>query len=165
MNNGDEQKSKPTVYLICGFIGAGKSTFSKKLEERTGAVRISKDEWSIRLIGNDPTIDGYAEWDRKIIELSRDFAIYLAERGIDVIMDEGFWEKETRDEMRRRIDAISAKAVMFYVECPIEIARKRVVGRNQNLTKDAFEINNEMFDGYLKYWEPPTEDEGYVLAK
>jgi hypothetical protein len=54
---------------------------------------------------------------------------------------------------------------MFYVECPIEIARKRVVGRNQNLTKDAFEINNEMFDGYLKYWEPPTEDEGYVLAK
>jgi deoxyadenosine/deoxycytidine kinase len=29
-------KRKPIVYLICGFIGAGKSTFSKKLEEKTG---------------------------------------------------------------------------------------------------------------------------------
>lgn len=57
-----------TVYLICGFIGAGKTTFAKKLEEKTGAVRIVKDEWSISLIGNDPTIDGYAEWDSKIIK-------------------------------------------------------------------------------------------------
>jgi predicted kinase len=60
-------KRKPIVYLICGFIGAGKTTFARKLEEKTGAVRITKDEWSIRFIGNDPTIDGYEEWDRKII--------------------------------------------------------------------------------------------------
>jgi predicted kinase len=99
-------KRKPIVYLICGFIGAGKTTFAKKLEEKTGAVKITKDEWSIRLIGNDPTIDGYAQWDRKIIDLSRDVAFYLAGKGIDVIMDEGFWEKETRDEMRRRADAM-----------------------------------------------------------
>jgi predicted kinase len=36
-------KRKPIVYLICGFIGAGKTTFAKKLEEKTGAVRITKD--------------------------------------------------------------------------------------------------------------------------
>jgi predicted kinase len=123
-------KRKPIVYLICGFIGAGKSTFAKKLEEKTGAVKITKDEWSIRLIGNDPTINGYEEWDRKIIGLSRDVAFYLAEKGIDVIIDAGFWEKETRDEMRRRIDAIGAKVVMYYVETPIETIRERVVGRN-----------------------------------
>src|SRR5438128_1902118 len=92
-------KRKPIVYLICGFIGAGKTTFAKKLEEKTGAVRITKDEWSIRLVGNDPTIDGYEEWDHKICGLSRDVAFQLAEKGIDVIIDEGFWEKEQRDEI------------------------------------------------------------------
>src|SRR5579872_6946959 len=117
-------KRKPTIYLICGFIGAGKTTFAKKLEEKTGAVRITKDEWSIRLIGNDPTIDGYAQWDQKIIRLSRDFAFYLAEKGIDVIMDEGFWAKEERDELKRKIDSIGAKAVMYYVDTPIETDRK-----------------------------------------
>jgi predicted kinase len=158
-------KRKPTVYLICGFIGAGKTTFAKQLEEQTGAVRIVKDEWSIRLIGNDPTIDGYAEWDRKIIALSRDVAFSLAEKGIDVIMDEGFWERETRDEMRRRADAIGAKAVMYYVQTPIETIRERVVGRNNNLTKESFEISREMLDDYLKSWQPPSEDEEYILAE
>ncbi len=157
-------KRKPIVYLICGFIGAGKSTFAKKLEEKTGAVRIVKDEWSISLIGNDPTIEGYAQWDRKIIALSRDFAFYLAEKGIDVIMDEGFWEKETRDEMRRRTSAIGAKVVMYYLDTPIETIRERVVGRNSNITKDSFKISREMLDGYLKNWQPPREDEDYILA-
>ena len=92
-------KRQPTVYLICGFIGAGKTTFAKKLEEKTGAVRITKDEWSIRLIGNDPTINGYAEWDTKIIGLSTDIAFQLVEKGIDVIIDHGFGAKEERDEI------------------------------------------------------------------
>lgn len=157
-------KRKPIVYLICGFIGAGKTTFAKKLEEKTGAVRITKDEWSIRFIGNDPTIDGYEEWDRKIIGLSRDIAFYLAEKGIDVIMDEGFWAKEERDELRRKIDAIGAKAVMYYVETPIETIRERIVGRNNTLTKDSFKISREMLDTYLMYWQPPSEDEDYILA-
>lgn len=157
-------KRKPTVYLICGFIGAGKTTFAKKLEEKTGAVRITKDEWSIRFIGNDPTIAGYAEWDRKIIDFSRDVAFYLAEKGIDVIMCEGFWEKETRDEMRRRIEAVGAKAVMYFVDTPIETIRERVVGRNNNLMGDSFKISIEMLDNYLKDWQPPSEDEDYILA-
>ena len=158
-------KRKPIVYLICGFIGAGKTTFAKKLEEKTGAVRITKDEWSISLIGNDPTIDGFEQWDRKIIELSRDVAFQLAKKGNDVIMDEGFWEKEERDKMKRKIAAIGAKAALCYVETPIEMMRDRVVGRNNNLTKDSFKISKEMFDNYLKYWQPPSEDEDYVLAK
>ncbi len=157
-------ESKPIVYLICGFIGAGKTTFAKKLEEKTGAVRITKDEWSIRLIGNDPTIDGYEEWDHKICGLSRDVAFQIAEKGIDVIIDEGFWAKEQRDEMRRRTDAIGAKAVMYYVETPIETIRERVVGRNSNLTKDSFNIGREILEGYLTYWQPPSEDEDYILA-
>jgi predicted kinase len=158
-------KRTPTVYLICGFIGAGKSTFSKMLEEETDAVRITKDEWSIKLIGNDPTITGYAEWDSKITGLSRDFAFYLAEKGIDVILDEGFWERKTREEMRKRANAIGAKVVMYFLDTPIETIRERVLRRNNNLTKESFEISREMLDDYLKYWEPPTKDEDFIVAK
>lgn len=157
-------KRKPIVYLICGFIGAGKTTFAKKLEEKTGAVRITKDEWSIRLIGNDPTIGGYAEWDHKISEFSRDVAFQLVEKGIDVIIDEGFWEKELRDEMRKRTGTIGAKVIMYYVETPIETIRERVLGRNINITKDSFKISREMLDKYLMQWQPPRDDEDYILA-
>jgi len=37
-------KTKPIVYVLCGFIGAGKTTFANRLTETTGAVRITKDE-------------------------------------------------------------------------------------------------------------------------
>lgn len=114
----------PTVYLICGFIGAGKTTFSKKLETETGAVRITKDEWSISLIGNNPTIDGYAQWDSKIIELSRKIAFQLAEKGMDVIIDEGFWAKEEREELKRKIESLGAQPVLYYVNTPIEEIRE-----------------------------------------
>jgi predicted kinase len=157
-------KKRPTVYVICGFIGAGKTTFAKKLEAETGAVRITKDEWSISLIGNDPTIEGYAEWDSKIIELSRNVAFQLAQKEIDVIIDEGFWEKDQRAEMRRRIDAIGAKAILCYLDTPVDTIRERVVRRNEIPTKDSFQISRELLDHYLKSWEPLTEDEDYVLA-
>jgi predicted kinase len=156
--------TKPMVYVICGFIGAGKTTFAKKLEETTGALRITKDEWLIRLIGNDPTIEGYEDYDHNIIELSRDFAFQLAEKGIDVILDEGFWAKEQRDEMRRRIEEVGAQAVVYFLDTPIETMRERVARRNMNPTKDSFKISGELLDGYLKYWQPPGEDEDYVLV-
>ncbi len=156
--------TQTTVYAMCGFIGAGKTTFAKELEEKSGAVRITKDEWLIRLIGNDPTIDGFEEYDSKICGLSRDVAFQLVEKGIDVIIDEGFWAKEQRVELRRRIEAIGAKEVLYYVDTPIETIRERILGRNFNFTEDSFKISRVMLDNYLRYWQPPSEDEDYVLV-
>ena len=127
---GVKMKARPTVYLLCGFIGAGKTTFARALEARTGAVRITKDEWLIRLIGNDPTIDGYADYDRRIVGLSRDVAFQLVEKGIDVILDEGFWAKEERALMRRRIEGMGAEAMLYYLDTPLETIRKRVAQRD-----------------------------------
>ncbi len=155
-------KRKPTVYVLCGFIGAGKTTFAKKLEETTGAVRITKDEWLIRLIGNDPTIEGYEDYDHRICELSRDVAFQLVEKRIDVIIDEGVWERELRDRLRDRIEESGAQAVLYFLDTPLETIRERVARRNANPAKDSFTISADLLDGYLKHWQSPGEEEGYI---
>ena len=157
-------KSKPIVYVLCGFIGAGKTTFAKKLEERTGAVRITKDEWLIQMVGNDPTIDGYEDYDSKMCGLSRDIAFQLAAKGIDVIIDEGVWLKEHRNLLRKRAEDVGAQAVVYFLDTPLETIRERVARRNMNAAKDSFKISGELLDFYLQYWEPLSEDENYVLA-
>lgn len=157
-------KSKPIVYVLCGFIGAGKTTFAKKLEERTGAVRITKDEWLTRIVGNDPTIDGYEDYDGRMCGLSRDVAFQLAAKGIDVIIDEGVWLKEQRDILRRRAEEAGAQAVVYFLDTPIETIRERVARRNMNLANDSFKISGDLLDYYLQHWQPPGEDEEYVLA-
>jgi predicted kinase len=159
-------KKQPIAYVICGFIGAGKTTFARKLEKETKAIRITKDEWMIRIFGNKVTLDkNFEEYDKNIIELTRNFAFKILASGGDVIIDEGFWAKSERDDIRKKILSIGAKPIFYYVECPVEEIRNRVVNRSKNPPLDSFEINEEMFDSYLKYWQPLEEDEEFILAK
>lgn len=81
-----------------------------------------------------------------------------------MILDEGFWVKSQRDEIKKKILNIGAKPILYYVECPVEKMRERVVNRSKNPPVDSFEINGQMFNAYLKYWEPPTIEEGASLA-
>src|SRR3990167_4812165 len=115
---------KPTAYIICGFIGAGKTTFARKLESETGAIRITKDEWMVRVFGNKITSDGK-------------------------------FAKSYRNDIKKQLSELGVRPILYYVECPVEKMRERIVARSENPTKDSFEISGDMFDSYIKYWEPP----------
>jgi len=160
MNN-----KQPIAYVICGFIGAGKTTFARKLEKETKAIRITKDEWIIKIFGNKITSDkNFERYDKNITELATDIAFEILKSGGDVIIDEGFWVKSQRDDIKKKILNIGAKPILYYVECPVEKMRERVVNRSKTPPLDSFEINEEMFDKYLKYWEPPIAEEDILLV-
>ena len=158
-------KKQPIAYVICGFIGAGKTTFARKLEKETGAIRVTKDEWIIKIFGNKITSDkNFEVFDKNITELARDIAFKILRAGKDVIIDEGFWVKSQRDDIKKKIINVGAKPIFYYVECSINKMKERVIDRSKNPPTDSFEINEEMFDKYLKYWEPPKKEEGILLA-
>ena len=156
---------QPIAYVICGFIGAGKTTFARKLEKETKAIRITKDEWMIKIFGNKITSDkNFERYDKNITELATDIAFKILKSGKDVIIDEGFWVKSQRDEMRKKIINVGAKPIFYYVESSVAKMKERVISRSKNPPKDSFEINELMFDKYFKYWEPPTEEEDILLV-
>lgn len=160
MNN-----KQPTAYVICGFIGAGKTTFARKLEKETKAIRITKDEWIIKIFGNKITSDkNFERYDKNITELATDIAFKILKSGKDVIIDEGFWVKSQRDEIKKKILNLGAKPILYFVDCSIEKMKNRVINRSKKPPIDSFEINEKMFDKYLNFWEPPTKEEGYLLA-
>ena len=158
-------KKQPIAYVICGFIGAGKTTFARKLEKETKAIRITKDEWIIKIFGNKITSDkNFEVYDKNITELATNIAFKILKAGKDVILDEGFWVKSQRDDIKKKILQVGAKPIFYYVETSVEKMKERVINRSNNPTKDSFEINEEMFDKYLKYWEPPTVEEDILLV-
>ena len=160
MNN-----KQPIAYVICGFIGAGKTTFARKLEKETKAIRITKDEWIIKIFGNKITSDkNFERYDKNITELATDITFKILKAGKDVIIDEGFWVKSQRDDIKKKILNLGAKPIFYYVECPIEKMKERVINRSKYPPIDSFEINEEMFDKYLKYWEPLTVEEDILLV-
>lgn len=158
--------AKPIAHIICGFVGAGKTTFARKLEKQTSAVRITKDEWLIKIFGNKITLDkNFETYDRKVTELAKHIAFKILKSGKDVIIDEGFWAKSQRVDIKKKLVALGTQPILYYVKCPIEKMRERVIDRSKVPPDDSFEISGEMFDSYLKYWQPPEEDEEFILAK
>ena len=159
-------KTQPIVYVICGFIGAGKTTFARKLEKETGAIRITKDEWVAKIFGNKITSDkNFEKYDKNITELATNIAFKILRAGKDVIIDEGFWVKSQREDIKKKISEVGAKPILYYVESPVEKMRERVVTRSNIPPEDSFEISGEMFDSYLKYWQAPDGSEDVIVIR
>lgn len=158
-------QKQPIAHVIIGFIGSGKTTFSKKLEKETGALRFTKDEWVIAIFGHDPTIDGFEKYDNRISKLAVEVALYCLKAGNDIIIDEGFWVRSQRDEIREKIEKADGKVQFYYVKNTHETMKQRVSKRNQKPTADAFVISQKMYDDYKKYFEEPLPEEKCLIVE
>ena len=157
------KNKKATVYLIAGFVGSGKTTFSKKLESETGALRFTKDEWVIKVLGNNPKVDNFEKFDGFLTNLAIDIALKCAAHGVDVIIDDGFWYKRQRDDVIKRINSIGANVKGYYLRCPKNILEQRVLERSKQVSDDSFVINKEMFTAYYESFQEPSPIENFVI--
>ncbi|MBI3559781.1 ATP-binding protein [Candidatus Gottesmanbacteria bacterium] len=161
----EKAKRQPLAYVIIGFIGSGKTTFANKLEKETGALRFTKDEWVIAIFGHDPTFKGFDIYDNRISKLAVDVALYCLKAGNDIIIDEGFWVRSQRDEIREKIEKAGGRVQFYYVKNTHETMKLRISKRNQKPTSDAFVINQEMYDGYRKYFDEPSPEEKCIIVE
>ena len=154
---------KATVYLIAGFIGSGKTTFSKKLESETGALRFTKDEWMIKVFGNNPMAVNFAKFDDLLANLAIEIALKCATRGVDIIIDDGFWFRKQRDDVIKLIKGIGATIKGYYLRSPKEVLEKRTLERSQRVSDNSFRIDKEMFAKYFLSFQEPRPEEGFVV--
>lgn len=157
------ENNKPLAHIIIGFIGSGKTTFARKLEKETGAIRFTKDEWMVRVFGNTPPKDKFEEYDNKMASLATDMALKCLKAGTDVIIDEGFWVKEHRDAIKEKVKNMEAIPKLYYLEVPLEIMKERTIKRSENPSVDSFTIDEESFNHYWKFFRPPGNDEEFIL--
>ena len=160
-----ENKKKNTVYLIHGFIAAGKTTYAKKLENETGAIRFTKDEWTIALLGINPPADMIEQYDSRMTILAQSVAFKCIKAGLDVILDDGFWVRAQRDEIRRQIIEIGANFQLIYVKCSDEIMKKRALNRSSNNLTDTFYIDEKIYESFKKYFDPLDDDEEHIVVE
>jgi len=156
---------KPTVYLICGQIGAGKTTFAKKLEQETGAIRFTPDEWMLKLYPVMPPKEKFDEYFFRCCDVVWSIASEILRRGGDVIFDFGFWRYKDREQYRMSASDIGAESKIYYVVCNNDEILTRLRIRNNNRPEGSIEITGEMFDFYSPGFEAPRECEEYKLIE
>ncbi len=156
---------KPVAHMLHGFVGAGKTTFAKKLEKKTGALRFTNDEWMISLYGSNPPAEKFAEYHKRTTKLLLDIAFKCLKAGIDIILDDGFWSRSRRDEMRDRITKTGANFQLYHIKCSEELMKQRTLKRSEDLSKDAFYINKAAIETFKKRFEPLGDDEKHIVIK
>lgn len=160
-----QKNSRPIAHLLCGFIGSGKTTFARKLEKETGAMRFTKDEWMVKVFGNTPPKDKFVEYDTKMTELATEIALRCLKAGASVIIDDGFWYRKQRDEIRQALNDIGAVIKLYYIDTPVDVMKERTVKRSENPPEDSFYITEQEFNNYLKMFQLPTDDEDFISIK
>jgi predicted kinase len=156
----------PTVHLICGPTGAGKTTYAMALADRVRGVRFSVDEWMANLFQANRRPQLSTAWvvERTVRCELQIWAIadQLLKRGIDVVLDVGLSKRDHRDRFRMRAAHVGAEPKLHYLDVEAETRRERVRQRNEERTGTyLFEVTDAMFDFMEKWFEPPDEDELY----
>jgi predicted kinase len=152
------------AHMIYGYIGVGKTTFAKRLEQRFAAVRFTHDDWMARLFGEDPPADHYAEYVRRIDILMESYWTRCLELGIDVVLDLGFWRRSQRDEIRQKVAGVGASSRIYRVWCPDDEAWRRVDQRNKDNDKTLY-IARNTYDVLRSRVEELGADEEYEDAQ
>jgi predicted kinase len=152
-----------TAHLIHGYLGAGKTTFAKRLEFELAAVRFSHDEWMSALFGDDPPADQFAALHGRVWEQMAAVWMRCLGLGTDVVLDLGFWTRAERDRVRDQVSTAGAVCRLYQLACPDDEAWARVEARNQNLG-GSLVISRNTFEVLKARFEPLAGDENHIAV-
>ena len=150
------------VYLICGKICSGKTTYSKKLCEDNKAILLSVDEIMLSLFDQCCGPKLHQEYERRIKEYLFNKSLEILEKGSDVILDWGFWTKEERDATKDFYKSRNIKCELHYIEINDETWEYRLNKRNkkilENKTKAYYLEHNRALEFASMFKKPDKEE-------
>ena len=155
-----------TLHLIVGLPCSGKTTLARQLETKYSALRLTTDEWHIRLFGDDfredMTESDEAKHDSRhdsVESIMWDVAARVLVLGIDVILDFGCWVRSQRDEFRSRAKNLGADFEIHFVDVPEEVLFERLKAKNDMGTEGCFFIPKAKLKEWIQIFEPPSSEE------
>jgi len=156
----------PSIHLVCGSTGAGKTTYATELAERLAGVRFSIDDWMSALFWMDAPEPLDPVWSMARVERCNGqiwrTAADVAGRGVPCVLDLGFSTVEQRARFLRLAAEANLTVRLHYLEAPAQERWRRVLARNAQAGEAGrlpFAVTREMFDFVEGLFEAPTAEE------
>lgn len=150
----EETGRKPTLVLMVGLPGTGKTTVARQLEA-DGALRLTKDEWVKALYGPEDPSEATAVIEGRLIAL----ALRAVELGVDVVVDFGLWSRDERTALRQAAADVGARAELRYLALEPAEQRRRLDRRYADAPHTTWHMSGEDLAGWAARFTPPTPGE------
>lgn len=121
---------------MCGKIAAGKTTEAEKIAQK-GAVLLSCDELMLTVFTGCLGAK-HAEAERRCLRYLFKMARKLDEKGVDSVIDAGFWTREERAEAESFFKASRIAFEWKKIEAPEEIRKERIKARYEQSQNGEF---------------------------
>lgn len=149
------------VICICGKISSGKTTYREKLCRESNAILLSVDQVMLNIFGlyAGDRHDEYATGAQKyLLEKS----VELLEMNIDVVLDWGFWSKESRRRIKEFYAERGAECQLHYIDIPDSTWGRRIAKRNIDIEAgrtQAYIVDENLAAKFESMFEKPDKEE------
>jgi predicted kinase len=126
LNTLPEAEAKPSVIVVSGLPGTGKSYFCRRLAERLPFIILESDTLRKQLFSHPTyTAEESAHLFRTIHYLIED----LLKKGMPVILDATNMEEKHRERIYNIAERLNTRLIIVRVEAPPELVQKRLKKR------------------------------------
>jgi predicted kinase len=159
-----EQARLPTLYLLCGKIGAGKSTLARSLAARPATLLISEDHWTSNLFAGDlKTIEDYGRLSARLRAAMGPHVVDILRQGLSVVLDFPANTVRNREWMRSLIAGANVAHELHWLDIPDAVCKQRLRERNAS-GEHPFQVTDAEYDQFTSYFSPPRPDEGFNVV-
>lgn len=147
----------PTLYLMVGLPGSGKTTRAREIEAR-GALRLTPDEWIVALYGTGLDRAARDAVRDPVEALQWSVARRALALGVDVVLDWGLWSRDERAVYRDAARTLGAEVETVFLDVPPDELWRRIAGRAESAS-GTLAITRDDLAGWVASFEPPGPGE------
>ncbi|MCI6277285.1 MAG: ATP-binding protein [Clostridium sp.] len=150
-----------TIYMLCGKVGSGKSTYAQNLKSDRNTFVLSYDE--LMLVLFDDCIGPAKHQD--MVSRCKKFlfgqALQLLEMNIDVVLDFGFWTKSEREETKKFFSDKNIEVKLHYINPPYEVITEHLEIRNKAIDQGlrGYYMTPEKRKRFDSFFQEPSKEE------
>lgn len=154
--------SKPTLIVLYGFPGAGKTFLARQLANDIHAAHVQADRFRFELF-EEPT--GKKQENDIVNHLSQYMAEEFLNAGVSVIYDINALRRSQRRSLRDMAHKAKAQTVLVWLQIDAESAFTRVAKRDKRKTDDKYTVSLDRttFDDVIGHMQNPQTNEDYVV--
>ncbi|HEY0143859.1 MAG TPA: ATP-binding protein [Thermoanaerobaculia bacterium] len=157
---------KGKLFFFCGKMAAGKSTLSRELASREGAVLLVEDEFLVRLFPGEITdLAAYVTYSSRIRDALGPHIRSLLSIGVSVVLDFPGNTRRQRAWFRRLIDDAEVEHELHFVDAPDGLCLRQLRERSKDLPPDSRWTGEAEFRAVTAFFEPPSADEEFHVVR